>query len=93
MPEHHDAVQPMRITAPESWHINMVQRQLVGEFGSSVPVAEIEAAVADALGALEAIGRREMIPQLVLRTVRTELASRTTTDPTRRPLVRPLRTT
>jgi hypothetical protein len=53
-------------------------------------VAEIEAAVAEALASLEALRRREMIPQLILRAVRTELASRPNTDPTRRSLTRPL---
>jgi hypothetical protein len=89
MSRHHDA-QPTRITAPEAWHMSMVQRQLIGEFGASVPVAEIESAVEDALAALEPLGRRELIPQLVLRSVRADLAGRTRTDPIRRPLHRPL---
>ncbi|HKH06117.1 MAG TPA: hypothetical protein VKA65_13195 [Acidimicrobiales bacterium] len=90
MSQHHDVAQPTRITAPEAWHMTMVERQLVGEFGSSVPVAEIQVAIEDALAALEPLARRELIPQLVLRAVRTDLQGRTGTDPTRRPLVRPL---
>jgi hypothetical protein len=89
MTKHQDA-QPTRITAPEAWHISMVQRQLIGEFGSSVPVADIQAAIEDALAALEPLGRRELIPQLVLRAARTELADYGRPDPTRRPLHRPL---
>ena len=89
MTRHQDA-QPTRINAPEAWHMSMVQRQLVGEFGASVPAADIQSAIEDALAALEPLGRRELIPQLVLRAVRTDLAGRDTTDPTRRPLHRPL---